>query len=162
MTMTVAVHSGIDSAVCSRVAYSYHERRSRSCLLPAGEGAPQGRMRGMRRSPWPANSPHPAVPATFSQREKESRPRPVCNSTVNRASVIAHWVPRAPVHSPTRAHRPFRQRSSPCSPPRAGSSLRCQWDARDGRRPGDFPVLTDLASEGSASLLSLPAPLFAR
>src|SRR5208337_1539003 len=33
------------SAVCSRVAYSDQERPSRSYLLPAGEGAPQGRMR---------------------------------------------------------------------------------------------------------------------
>ena len=30
--------------------------------------------------------PYPAVPATFSPREKERRPRRVCNSTVNRAS----------------------------------------------------------------------------
>jgi len=33
------------SAVCSRVAYSDQERPWRSYLLPAGEGAPQGRMR---------------------------------------------------------------------------------------------------------------------
>ncbi len=30
-------------------------------------------------------SPHPAVPATFSPREKERRPRRACNSTVKRA-----------------------------------------------------------------------------
>jgi len=35
----------IASAVCSRVAYSDQERPWRSYLLPAGEGAPQGRMR---------------------------------------------------------------------------------------------------------------------
>src|SRR5208337_5020521 len=34
------------STVCSRVAYSDQERPWRSYLLPAGEGAPQGRMRG--------------------------------------------------------------------------------------------------------------------
>ena len=33
------------SAVCSRVAYSDQERPWRAYLLPAGEGAPQGRMR---------------------------------------------------------------------------------------------------------------------
>jgi hypothetical protein len=43
-------------------------------------------MRGMRCLPWLANSPHPAVPATFSRREKERRPRRVCNATVKRAS----------------------------------------------------------------------------
>jgi len=32
-------------------------------------------------------SPHPAVPATFSPREKERRPRRACNSTVKRANV---------------------------------------------------------------------------
>ncbi len=31
-------------------------------------------------------SPHPAVPATFSPREKERRPRRACNSTVKRAN----------------------------------------------------------------------------
>jgi len=35
----------LPSAVCSRVAYSDQERPWRSYLLPAGEGAPQGRMR---------------------------------------------------------------------------------------------------------------------
>src|SRR5208282_453432 len=35
----------VTSAVCSRVAYSDQERPWRSYLLPAGEGAPQGRMR---------------------------------------------------------------------------------------------------------------------
>jgi hypothetical protein len=43
--------------------------RLRSYLLPAGEGAPQGRMRG---GPWLADCPHPAVPATFSLRRRSS------------------------------------------------------------------------------------------
>jgi len=33
-------------------------------------------------------SPHPAVPATFSPREKERMPRRACNSTVKRANGI--------------------------------------------------------------------------
>jgi len=33
-------------------------------------------------------SPHPAVPATFSPREKERRPRRACNSTVKRANPL--------------------------------------------------------------------------
>src|SRR5208337_2922018 len=36
----------------------------------------------------PANCPHPAVPATFSPREKERMPRRVCNSTVKRANEV--------------------------------------------------------------------------
>jgi hypothetical protein len=33
-------------------------------------------------------SPHPAVPATFSPREKERRPRRACNSTAKRARLL--------------------------------------------------------------------------
>src|SRR5208337_2267215 len=38
-------HPRWPSGVCSRVAYSDQERPWLSYLLPAGEGAPQGRMR---------------------------------------------------------------------------------------------------------------------
>ncbi len=51
---------------------------------PPGEGAPQGRVRAELRA-LARKSPHPAVPATFSPREKEGRPRRACNSTVKRA-----------------------------------------------------------------------------
>src|SRR5208337_166650 len=51
----------------------------------SGRRCPAGADEGMRCAPWPANCPHPAVPATFSPREKERRPRRVCNSTVKRA-----------------------------------------------------------------------------
>src|SRR5687768_13387272 len=54
-------------------------------LLPPGEGAPNGPMRGLRLRIGPppeeaahdgAGSPHPAVPATFSRGEKvKSAPR---------------------------------------------------------------------------------------
>ena len=49
---------------------------------PAGEGAPQGRMRGLSQPPRP---PHPAVPATFSRegrREFGPRPAPGANWVV--------------------------------------------------------------------------------
>src|SRR5208337_4767241 len=73
------------SAVCSRIAYSDQKRPWCSYLLPAGEGAPQGRMRAELLA-LARKSPHPAVPATFSPREKERRPRRACNSTVKRAN----------------------------------------------------------------------------
>src|SRR5208337_905488 len=75
------------SAVCSRIAYSDQKRPWCSYLLPAGEGAPQGRMRAELLA-LARNSPHPAVPATFSPREKERRPRRACNSTVKRANQL--------------------------------------------------------------------------
>jgi len=78
------LHKG-PSAVCSRIAYSDQKRPWCSYLLPAGEGAPQGRMRAELLA-LARKSPHPAVPATFSPREKERRPRRACNSTVKRAS----------------------------------------------------------------------------
>ncbi|MGO8901092.1 MAG: hypothetical protein ACLQU5_22460, partial [Isosphaeraceae bacterium] len=60
-------------------------------LLPAGEGAPQGRMRAELLA-LARKSPHPAVPARprkrgspRSPREKERMPRRACNSTVKRA-----------------------------------------------------------------------------
>ncbi|MGO8903968.1 MAG: hypothetical protein ACLQU5_37385 [Isosphaeraceae bacterium] len=74
------------NAVCSRIAYSDQKRPWCSYLLPAGEGAPQGRMRAELRA-LARKSPHPAVPATFSPREKERRPRRACNSTVKRARI---------------------------------------------------------------------------
>jgi len=74
------------SAVCSRIAYSDQKRPWCSYLLPAGEGAPQGRMRAELLA-LARKSPHPAVPATFSPREKERRPRRACNSTVKRAKI---------------------------------------------------------------------------
>ncbi len=74
-------------AVCSRIAYSDQKRPWCSYLLPAGEGAPQGRMRAELLA-LARNSPHPAVPATFSPREKERRPRRACNSTVKRANQL--------------------------------------------------------------------------
>src|SRR5208337_2360332 len=75
------------SAVCSRIAYSDQKRPWCSYLLPAGEGAPQGRMR-VELLALARKSPHPAVPATFSPREKERRPRRACNSTVKRAKHV--------------------------------------------------------------------------
>ena len=58
-----------------------------------GRRCPAGADEGMRCAPWPANCPHPAVPARprkrgspRSPREKERRPRRVCNSTVKRAN----------------------------------------------------------------------------
>src|SRR5208337_3045486 len=75
------------SAVCSRIAYSDQKRPWCSYLLPAGEGAPQGRMR-VELLALARKSPHPAVPATFSPREKERRPRRACNSTVKRANAL--------------------------------------------------------------------------
>src|SRR5271157_5229876 len=69
------------SAVCSRIAYSDLKRPWCSYLLPAGEGAPQGRMRAELLA-LARKSPHPAVPARprkrgspRSPREKERRPR---------------------------------------------------------------------------------------
>src|SRR5208337_27267 len=59
-----------------------------------GRRCPAGADEGIRCAPWPANCPHPAVPARprkrgspRSPREKERRPRRVCNSTVKRAKV---------------------------------------------------------------------------
>jgi len=85
------LHKG-PSAVCSRIAYSDQKRPWCSYLLPAGEGAPQGRMRAELLA-LARKSPHPAVPARprkrgspRSPREKERRPRRACNSTVKRAS----------------------------------------------------------------------------
>src|SRR5208337_3989636 len=82
------------SAVCSRIAYSDQKRPWCSYLLPAGEGAPQGRMRAELLA-LARKSPHPAVPARprkrgspRSPREKERRPCRACNSTVRRASVV--------------------------------------------------------------------------
>src|SRR5208337_1509750 len=75
------------SAVCSRIAYSDQKRPWCSYLLPAGEGAPQGRMRAELLA-LARKSPHPAVPATFSPQEKERRPRRACNSTVKRANLF--------------------------------------------------------------------------
>src|SRR5208283_4789609 len=79
------------SAVCSRIAYSDQKRPWCSYLLPAGEGAPQGRMRAELLA-LARKSPHPAVPARPRKRgsprpprEKERRPRRACNSTVKRA-----------------------------------------------------------------------------
>src|SRR5208337_4408816 len=58
-----------------------------------GRRCPAGADEGIRCAPWPANCPHPAVPARprkrgspRSPREKERRPRRVCNSTVKRAN----------------------------------------------------------------------------
>jgi len=80
------------SAVCSRIAYSDQKRPWCSYLLPAGEGAPQGRMRAELLA-LARKSPHPAVPATFSPREKERRPRRACNSTVKRAKNVFFGLP---------------------------------------------------------------------
>jgi hypothetical protein len=67
-----------------------------SYLLPAGEGAPQGRMRAELLA-LARKSPHPAVPARprkrgspRSPREKERRPCRACNSTVKRAKPSVH------------------------------------------------------------------------
>ena len=83
------------SAVCSRIAYSDHKRLWCSYLLPAGEGAPQGRMRAELRA-LVRKSPHPAIPARprkrgspRSPREQERRPRRACNSTVKRDITLA-------------------------------------------------------------------------
>ncbi len=82
------------SAVCSRIAHSDQKRPWCSYLLPAGEGAPQGRMRAERLA-LARKSPHPAVPARprkrgspRSPREKERRPRRACNSTVKCANLL--------------------------------------------------------------------------
>ena len=84
------------SAVCSRIAYSDQKRPWCSYLLPAGEGAPQGRMRAELLA-LARKSPHPAVPARprkrgspRSPREKERTSRRVCNSTVKRARYDNH------------------------------------------------------------------------
>ena len=67
-----------------------------SYLLPAGEGAPQGRMRAellalARKSPHPAVPPRPRKRGSpRSPREKERRPRRACNSTVKRAKPSVH------------------------------------------------------------------------
>ncbi len=70
----------VTSAVCSRIAYSDQKRPWCSYLLPAGEAAPQGRMRAELLA-LASKSPHPAVPARprkrgspRSPREKERRP----------------------------------------------------------------------------------------
>ncbi len=85
------------NAVCSRIAYSDQKRPWCSYLLPAGEGAPQRRMRAELRA-LARKSPHPAVPARprkrgfpRSPREKERRPRRACNSTVLGLSLVA-WA----------------------------------------------------------------------
>ena len=57
----------------------YADDAAHHSLLPPGEGAPKGRMRGqasfsklrlMERDPVLAAAPHPAVPATSSRGEK--------------------------------------------------------------------------------------------
>src|SRR5208337_3752016 len=108
------------SAVCSRIAYSDQKRPWCSYLLPAGEGAPQGRMRAELRA-LARKSPHPAVPATFSPREKERRPRRACNPTVKRAGEpgglsCVPW-PANPLIRPFRPPSPRgRRRGGPAAP----------------------------------------------
>jgi len=90
------------SAVCSRIAYSDQKRPWCSYLLPAGEGAPQGRMRAELLA-LARKSPHPAVPATFSPREKERMPRRACNSMVKRPNTLSRTKRNRVCGAPGRA-----------------------------------------------------------
>jgi len=83
-----------------------------------GRRCPAGADEGMRCAPWPANCPHPAVPARprkrgspRSLREKERRPRRVCNSTLKRARAQPSGS-AAPVPRVTRRSRCTT--TSPC------------------------------------------------
>src|SRR5271157_5340644 len=106
------------SAVCSRIAYSDQKRPWCSYLLPAGEGAPQGRMRAELLA-LARKSPHPAVPATFSPREKERRPRRACNSMVKRAKMKQTDLPLLLLHVELSLPRPRRRSKVQigCGPP---------------------------------------------
>ena len=127
------------SAVCSRIAYSDQKRPWCSYLLPAGEGAPQGRMRAELRA-LARKSPHPAVPARprkrgspRSPREKERRPRRACNSTVKRARLRSSSdVPVAGGMTPGPGARPS---SASSSRRRTGGRATRNGGAAGGRRP---------------------------
>src|SRR5271157_5160360 len=77
---------------CARALHPAIKKGRGAHTFSCGRRCPAGADEGMRCAPWPANCPHPAVPARprkrgspRSPREKERRPRRVCNSTVKRA-----------------------------------------------------------------------------
>src|SRR5208337_3276871 len=91
------------SAVCSRVAYGDQERPWRSYLLPAGEGAPQGRMRDemlalARKFPSSGRSgptPQAGFPPLPAGEGEDVPPRLQLNGKTRYASSILNRDPAA-------------------------------------------------------------------
>jgi hypothetical protein len=93
--LTLSENDKSDDDCLARFARALHTaiKKGRGAhTFSCGRRCPAGADEGMRCAPWPANCPHPAVPARprkrgspRSPREKERRPRRVCNSTVKRA-----------------------------------------------------------------------------
>src|SRR5271157_4798556 len=98
----------------------------------------------MRCAPWPANCPHPAVPARprkrgspRSPREKERTSRRVCNSTVKRARIV-YEKPVFPCNIPSAGPRGGKKGGT-------GVMGHGAWGTGVGAQGSD-PVLCDCVS----------------